>query len=176
MIPPQTLRVLFCSPLEGCVDARLDGSRPLSCRAHGERRREALWRRGVVRPNLELGLKQFSFHRTMQVLRNDDFCAFSSPSAFPPCCVPLCLSTSGKAVDLWNIPSSSSPLVWQYGVSCRGAHRARRTRPDGPPCDGTRRGTRRSHSTIPFDAVPTPVSSFRLLPRAYRYEMLIGSD
>src|SRR4029453_13296236 len=90
--------------------------------------RKALWRRGVVRPNLELGLKQFRFHRTMQVLRNDDFSTFSSPSALPPCCVPLCLSTSGKAVDLWNIPSSSRPLVWQYGVSCRGAHRAPRNR------------------------------------------------
>src|SRR5262249_38838662 len=149
---------------------------PLSCRAHGERRRKVLWRRGVVRPNLELGLKQCSFHRTMQVLQNDDFSTFSSPSAFPSCCVPLCLSTSGKTVDLWNIPSSSSPLVWQYGVSCRGAHRARRNRSVGPPCAGTRLGKRGNHATVPLAVVPTPGSSFRLHKMACRYEMLIGSD
>ena len=83
---------------------------------------------GRHKTNLELGFRQCSFHHTMQVLRNGDFCAFSSPSALPPCSVPLGLSTSSKAADLWNIPSISRPLVWRYEVSCRGA------RPSGPGC------------------------------------------
>src|SRR5215831_7065818 len=40
--------------------------------------------------------------------------------------------------------------------------RAPRTRPDGPPSDGTRRGTPDNRSTIPLAVVPTPMSSFRL--------------
>src|SRR5262249_32845876 len=48
----------------------------------------------------ELGLKQCSFHHTIQILRVCDFCAFTSPPAFPPCYCPLRLSTSGKAGDL----------------------------------------------------------------------------
>src|SRR6266568_1367306 len=83
---------------------------------------------GRHQTNLELGFRQCSFHHTMQVLRNHDFCAFSSPSALPPCYVPLCLSTSSKAADLWNIPSISRPLVWRYEVSCHGARRVDRGR------------------------------------------------
>src|SRR5712692_4187099 len=58
----------------------------------------------------ELGFRQFSFHHAMQVLQNSAFCAFSAFSAFPPCYFPLCLSTLGRAADLWNIPSISSLL------------------------------------------------------------------
>src|SRR5207249_12119495 len=60
--------------------------------------------------NGERGFKPFSFHHTMQVLRVNAFCTFSAFLAFPPCYVPLCLSTSGRAADLWNIPSISSLL------------------------------------------------------------------
>src|SRR5262245_46330803 len=104
----------------------------------------------------------------MQVLRNDDFSTFSSLSAFPSCCVPLCLSTSGKTVDLWNIPSSSSPLVWQYGVSCRGARRAPRSHTSAQPCGQRHWGERCNHAVVLLAAVPTPESSFRLLTRPYR--------
>jgi len=65
---------------------------------------------GFQGTNWELGFRQCSFHHAMQVLRIDTFCAFSVSSAFPPCYVPLCLSTSGKAADLWNFPSISSLL------------------------------------------------------------------
>ncbi len=41
----------------------------------------------------------------MQVLRVYAFCAFSASPALPPCYFPLCLSTSGKVVDLRDIPS-----------------------------------------------------------------------
>jgi len=58
--------------------------------------------------NWELGFKQFSFHHLMQVLQDSTFCAFSMLPAFPQCYFPLYLSASGKAVDLWNIPSISS--------------------------------------------------------------------
>src|SRR2546430_3809437 len=51
----------------------------------------------------ELGLKQCSFHHTIQILRVCDFCAFSSPPALPPCYFPLCLSTSGKVADLRDL-------------------------------------------------------------------------
>lgn len=59
--------------------------------------------------DLELGLKQSSFHHTMQVLRNHPFCAFSEFPALPPCYFPLCLSTSGKVADLWDISFDSHP-------------------------------------------------------------------
>src|SRR5260221_5364520 len=58
--------------------------------------------------NWELGFKQCSFHHLMQVLQDSTFCAFSMLPAFPQCYFPLYLSASGKAVDLWNIPSISS--------------------------------------------------------------------
>jgi len=53
---------------------------------------------------LELGLKHFSFHHIMQVLQGSAFCAFSALPTLPPCCFPLCLSTSGEAADLRDIP------------------------------------------------------------------------
>jgi len=65
---------------------------------------------GLPGTSLELGFRQCSFHHTMQVLRDHAFCAFSAPPAFPPCSVPLCLSTLGKAANLWNVPSISSLL------------------------------------------------------------------
>jgi hypothetical protein len=71
--------------------------------------------------NLALGFRQSSLHPVMQVLRNHDFCAFSSSAAFPPCCGPLCLLASGKAADLWNSSSISRPLMRQYEESCHGA-------------------------------------------------------
>src|SRR5262249_55228691 len=55
--------------------------------------------------NWELGFKQCSFHHIMQVLQDNAFCAFSASPALPPCCFPLCLSTSGKVADLRDIPS-----------------------------------------------------------------------
>src|SRR5712691_8785753 len=58
--------------------------------------------------NWELGFKHCSFHHLMQVLQDSTFCAFSMLPAFPQCYFPLYLSASGKAVDLWNIPSISS--------------------------------------------------------------------
>jgi hypothetical protein len=53
--------------------------------------------------NWELGFNQCRLHHGMQVLQVCDFCAFSSPPAFPPCYCPLYLSVSGKADDLWKI-------------------------------------------------------------------------
>ena len=55
--------------------------------------------------DLELGLKQYSLHHTMQVLQVNAFCTFSAFPALPPCYVPLCLSTLGEVADLWDIPS-----------------------------------------------------------------------
>src|SRR4029453_3405066 len=54
--------------------------------------------------------------------------------------------------------------------------RAPRTRPDGPPSDGTRRGTQDNRSTIPLAVVPTPVSFFRLHKMTCRFGILNGSD
>src|SRR5712692_7544614 len=76
---------------------------------------------GFQGTNWELGFRQCSFHHAMQVLRIDTFCAFSVSSAFPPCYVPLCLSTSGKAADLWNFPSISS-LLWRNTILTVAAH------------------------------------------------------
>src|SRR5439155_16459343 len=49
--------------------------------------------------------RQCSFHHVMQVLRVRRFSTFSLPPAFPLCYFPLCLSTSGRVADLWDIPS-----------------------------------------------------------------------
>src|SRR2546430_9070383 len=57
--------------------------------------------------NWELGFNQCRLHHGMQVLQVCDFCAFSSPPAFPPCYCPLYLSVSGKADDLWKNPPIS---------------------------------------------------------------------
>ena len=76
---------------------------------------------GFQGTNWELGFRQCSFHHAMQVLRIGTFCAFSVSSAFPPCYVPLCLSTSGKAADLWNFPSISS-LLWRNTILTVAAH------------------------------------------------------
>ena len=76
---------------------------------------------GFQGTNWELGFRQCSFHHAMQVLRIGTFCAFSVSSAFPPCYVPLCLSTSGKAADLWNFPSTSS-LLWRNTILTVAAH------------------------------------------------------
>src|SRR5262249_38705289 len=54
--------------------------------------------------------------------------------------------------------------------------RAQRNRRDGPPCDGTRRGKRCSHSVMLLAVVPKPGPSFRLLTLACRYGMLDGGD
>src|SRR6266567_4518197 len=56
------------------------------------------------------------------------------------------------------------------------ADRARRTHRDDRASDGKRRGTRDNCSTILLVAVPTQVSSFRLLTLSCRYVMLVGSD
>src|SRR4029450_12055738 len=56
------------------------------------------------------------------------------------------------------------------------ADRARRTHRDDQASDGRRRGTRDNRSTILLVAVPTQVSSFRLLTLSCRYGMLFGSD
>src|SRR5262249_27162448 len=56
------------------------------------------------------------------------------------------------------------------------ADRARRTRPDDPPCDGRRRGRRDNRSIFPLAVVPTPCASFRLLTLACRSGILCGSD
>ena len=62
----------------------------------------------------ELGFKQFSFHHVMQVLRVNNFSVFSLFPAFPPCYCPLCLSASGKAADLWDIPPI--PILLLVGI------------------------------------------------------------
>jgi hypothetical protein len=88
---------------------------------------------GFQGTNWELGFRQCSFHHAMQVLRIGTFCAFSVSSAFPPCYVPLCLSTSGKAADLWNVPSISS-LLWRNTILTVAAHqRVERFIFDAPP-------------------------------------------
>ena len=88
---------------------------------------------GFQGTNWELGFRQCSFHHAMQVLRTDTFCTFSVSSAFPPCSVPLCLSTSGKAADLWNFPSISS-LLWRGTIRTVAAHqRIERLMLDAPP-------------------------------------------
>src|SRR5215510_16429894 len=56
------------------------------------------------------------------------------------------------------------------------ADRARRTHRDDQASDGRRRGTRDNRSAILLVAVPTQVSSFRLLPLPCRYIMRVGSD
>src|SRR5437899_11005182 len=56
------------------------------------------------------------------------------------------------------------------------ADRARRTHRDDRASDGRRRGTRDNRSTMLLVAVPTQVSSFRLLPLSCGYVMRVGSD
>src|SRR5262249_28293007 len=56
------------------------------------------------------------------------------------------------------------------------AGRARRTHRDDRASDGRCQGTRDHRSTMLLVAVPTQVSSFRLLPLSCRYGMLFGSD
>src|SRR4029434_3464378 len=56
------------------------------------------------------------------------------------------------------------------------ADRARRTHRDDRASDGRRRGRRNNRSTILLVAVPTQVSSFRLLTLPCRYVILVGSD
>jgi len=66
---------------------------------------------GSARDRWELGLKQCSFHHTIQILQVCDFCAFSSPPALPPCYCSLRLSTLGEAADLRDSPS----IPWLLG-------------------------------------------------------------
>src|SRR6516165_7174729 len=56
------------------------------------------------------------------------------------------------------------------------ADRARRTHRDDRASDGRCRGTRDNRSTMLLVAVPTQVSSFRLLTLPCRYVTLVGSD
>src|SRR5215813_9809094 len=56
------------------------------------------------------------------------------------------------------------------------AYRARRTHRDDRASDGRCRGTRDNRSTMLLVAVPTQVSSFRLLTLPCRYVTLVGSD
>src|SRR5215468_7237088 len=56
------------------------------------------------------------------------------------------------------------------------ADRARRTHRDDRASDGRCQGTRDNRSTMLLVAVPTQVSSFRLLTLSCRYGMLFGSD
>src|SRR5882762_668067 len=56
------------------------------------------------------------------------------------------------------------------------ADRARRTYRDDRASDGRCQGTRDNRSTMLLVAVPTQVSSFRLLTLSCRYGMLFGSD
>src|SRR5690349_18524514 len=56
------------------------------------------------------------------------------------------------------------------------AGRARRTHRDDRASDGRWQGTRDNRLTMPLVAVPTQVSSFRLLTLSCRYGMLCGSD
>src|SRR4029434_1753030 len=56
------------------------------------------------------------------------------------------------------------------------ADRARRTHRDDRASDGRCQGTRDNRSTILLVAVPTQVSSFRLLTLSCRYGMLFGSN
>src|SRR5262245_29573482 len=68
----------------------------------------------------ELGFKQCSLHHIMQVLRVCDFCAFSSPPAFPPCCCPLVFQHQVRRLT-YRISSESYPGDQECVVSCHGA-------------------------------------------------------
>ena len=73
--------------------------------------------------NWKLDFRQCSFHHIMQVLRVCAFCAFSAPPAFSAMLLFPSLSASGKAADLWDIPSI--PILWlRDTVRVVAAHRS----------------------------------------------------
>jgi hypothetical protein len=66
---------------------------------------------GRYRANWELGFSQSRLDHGRQVLRSDDFCAFSSSSALPPGSCPRGLSALGKVADLWDSPPIPIPVL-----------------------------------------------------------------
>src|ERR1043166_1117537 len=67
-------------------------------------------------------------------------------------------------------------MGWWAASDASAADRARQTHRGDRASDGRRRGTRDNRSTILLVAVPTRVSSFRLLTLSCRYVTLVGSD
>src|SRR5713101_5039187 len=70
--------------------------------------------------NWELDFRQCSFHHIMQVLRVCDFCAFSSPPAFPPCSCSLAFRHQVRRLT-YRISSESYPSGQECVANCHGA-------------------------------------------------------
>src|SRR5262249_27117804 len=72
---------------------------------------------GQRQTDWELGFNQCRLHHGMQVLQVCDFCAFSSPPAFPPCSCPLAFRHQVRRMTYGRFLRLPSWLYQEYGVS-----------------------------------------------------------